>query len=419
MNIKGTNSNDNLIGTKDNDLIDGLAGADVMTGKGGNDTYIVDNAGDVVNEISGEGYDTIESSISYILPTNVEELTLTGSNAINGTGNNLANLITGNEGDNIIDGGSGLGANNLYGKGGDDTYLFGSGSRRNFVYESAGVNTIELGAGIGISDLTITRESLDSKTLVISINNHDYIYISNWFTTNDYSEISQVEFADGTIWDAAMLESQISTTPTDGIDYLAGDTGANTLAGLKGNDTYVVNNVGDIINENLNEGEDWVHSSLNYTLPDNVEKLKLTGVNAINGTGNNLRNEIHGNFSNNILDGGTGGAFLDGSLGNDTYIFSLGSGNVRITDIGGVETIKLGKDIKPTDLTVTRGKEQYNIDSIIIKIANNTNDVLDISDWFNTRTVDYIIEKLEFADGTIWDSATFTWLVPNVFVGNA
>nr|WP_245294176.1 hypothetical protein [Methylobrevis pamukkalensis] len=116
---------DRLEGGSRNDLLDGGGNADTMLGGKGNDTYIVNHTGDIVDETGGDGIDTVEASISYTLTDGVENLRLTGTAALDGTGNGLANAITGNGAANTL---AGLGGNDvLKGLDGNDTVSGGDG----------------------------------------------------------------------------------------------------------------------------------------------------------------------------------------------------------------------------------------------------------------------------------------------------
>lgn len=139
-NLVGSNFNDDLTGNAGhnvltgragNDILRGWSGADTMIGGLGNDTYLVENVGDIVTENLNQGTDTVSSRLTYTLPANVEKLILTGTSAINGTGNGLANVITGNSAVNRLNGGSGndtldggLGNNRLTGGTGNDIFKF-------------------------------------------------------------------------------------------------------------------------------------------------------------------------------------------------------------------------------------------------------------------------------------------------------
>jgi Ca2+-binding RTX toxin-like protein len=125
--LSGLVGNDVLIGNAGADILDGGIGMDYMEGGLGNDTYIVDNAMDIVQEISSAGgIDLVKSSVSYALGTHIENLMLTGVAAVSGTGNELANVIEGNAAANVLNGGAGNDI--LIGGGGNDTLVGGSGS---------------------------------------------------------------------------------------------------------------------------------------------------------------------------------------------------------------------------------------------------------------------------------------------------
>ena len=135
--INGGGGDDRIIGDAGNDTLNGGLGADTMDGDAGDDVYVVDNAGDVVNEGDGNGIDTVRSGVSFSLADaarvfgDVERLTLIGTGNVNGLGNELANVITGNNFNNTLDGGAGndtlqggLGNDVLSGGAGNDVFVF-------------------------------------------------------------------------------------------------------------------------------------------------------------------------------------------------------------------------------------------------------------------------------------------------------
>lgn len=149
--LSGGDGNDTLLGGSGNDVLKGDLGADLMQGGSGNDTYYVDQKGDVVDEsVSGSsGVDTVISSISFSLNTSsrvkgtIENLTLVGSDDTNGIGNAKANIIYGNRGENIIDGKGG--SDHIYGLGGKDTLRGGDGA--DTIYGNSGDDIITGGNG--------------------------------------------------------------------------------------------------------------------------------------------------------------------------------------------------------------------------------------------------------------------------------
>lgn len=132
--LTGTARADTLYGDAGNDRLDGGKGADTLVGGAGNDTYWVDSVRDTVREAPGEGTDTVIAKITWTLGEAIERLTLAGKAAINGTGNDLANVMTGNDA-----------ANTLSGLGGRDTLVGGKGN--DTLDGGAGADTLRGGAG--------------------------------------------------------------------------------------------------------------------------------------------------------------------------------------------------------------------------------------------------------------------------------
>jgi Ca2+-binding RTX toxin-like protein len=289
--IKAGTGNDDLGGGDGNDTLNGGTGADLLIGGKGNDTYVVDNVGDIIAEVLNQGIDTVESSITWTLTANLENLTLQGTTAINGTGNTLNNTITGNTGNNTLNGGAG--ADTLIGGLGNDTLIGGAGNDSYYVDSTADIITESVNQGTDSVFSTVTY-TLTTNTENLTLQGTTAIN----GTGNDLNNIITGNTAD---------------------NVLTGGAGADTLIGGAGNDSYYVDNTADSITESVNQGTDSVFTTVTYTLTTNTENLTLQGTTAINGTGNNLNNIITGNAADNVLTGGTGADTMIGGAGNDSY----------------------------------------------------------------------------------------------------
>jgi Ca2+-binding RTX toxin-like protein len=363
-----------LYGNIRNNSLDGGAGIDSMVGGVGNDTYFVENAGDSIYEISGEGTDWVITTLAaYTLAGNVERLLL-DTGAISGTGNSLANSLVGNGSTNSLIGGDGNdtilgldGTDSLYGEDGTDSLLGGNGD--DWIEGGSGNDTFDGGAG------NDTMDGGDGDDSMVGGDGDDVYYINSivdrvsevaltggsdtiLVAVNLYNMASRANEVENAILSSSIIRitgnsinnSIVGNTENNSID---GNAGNDTMVGLTGNDYYFVDSTLDLVVESSGAGTDSIRSSIdNYILPNNLECLILVDDPSIfTGTGNSSDNLLLGNSLNNTLsgldgndtlDGGTGSDSLIGGNGNDYYIADSSS-DIIVEGLGaGTDTIESG-----------------------------------------------------------------------------
>ncbi|WLF84392.1 calcium-binding protein [Moraxella sp. ZY210820] len=357
-----------VIGTDDDNIIQGLNDNDMIFGKGGNDT------------------------------------------------------LYGNAGDDTLIGG--VGNDTLIGGIGDDSYVFSGDWGQDIISDNTGTNQIRL-EGVKPSEVYLYH---DNRHLIIKqLGSENSIQIQHQFDDKvGQVPITSILFADGTLWDSSVFKKYaVIGTPLndvrygfdgldimygqdgddtlygqldndilyggDGQDQLYGEDGNDTLYGENGNDTldggigadrliggagndiYYVNELGDEVIENAEEGEDIVISAIDYTLTQHVENLTLVNnEQAITATGNTLNNIIIGNALDNTLDGQAGIDTMIGGTGNDTYYVD-NSQDIIIEQAGE------GNDhiIASSDYTLSAYIENLTlVDNATIAIGNDHNNII-------------------------------------------
>jgi Ca2+-binding RTX toxin-like protein len=194
--LKGYGGNDTLIGEAGHDTLDGGTGADTMIGGTGNDNYRVDNAGDVVTELAGQGTDTVKTSLgSYTLGANVENLSFdnVAGAGVYGFGNALGNTITGNNNSNLLDGKAG--ADILTGGGGVDNFVFRAGEANgdritDFTGNGAAAGDTLIFVGYGTLAQGATFHQLTATTWEIGSADgtiHDVITVNSGIDFTDFA----------------------------------------------------------------------------------------------------------------------------------------------------------------------------------------------------------------------------------------
>lgn len=404
-NIITGNTGDNILnGLDGNDTLDGGLGLDTLYGGLGDDTYVIDEIDDVIVENEAEGTDKVLASIDYTLGSNLENLELSGYEEINATGNSADNIITGNISNNILEGKEGN--DTLIGNDGNDTYLYNLGDGNDIIINNDNspfnTDTIQFGEGIVQSDITY---SLVDNDLVLNIvPTGESITVKDYFIS-DFAKVDTLLFADssevllfdlypnpvisGDVTDNTLeaslelqgynlygYEGNDTLTGHAGNDLLDGGTGIDTMTGGEGYDTYIVDNVDDVVIEDPYGGYDTVKTSVNFTIPENIEYVEITGTDNVNITGNADSNMIQGNAGDNIIHAGDGFDFILGGEGNDTL---YGENDSDLLDGGaGVDTLYGGT-----------GDDYYIIDNELDVIVENVDEGIDEV----TSTVTYTIAE--------------------------
>jgi Ca2+-binding RTX toxin-like protein len=353
-----------LTGNDGSNALDGGAGADTLAGGKGDDTYYVDNVGDKVIEAANGGYDTV---ISYVNANfaNVEAVYLMGTGDINATGNASDNWLYGNDGKNVLDGGTGL--DHMAGGKGDDTY------RVDNVGDVVTENANE-GTDTAISTIALTHGFANVENY--TFNTTAALHFTGDALNNIIHAGSGADTIVGGGGDDQLYGGAGNDTLTGGsvFDVLDGGAGADKMSGGDGGDLYYVDNAGDQVIENANQGTDYVYSTVSLThLFDNVEGVALMGSGNLNATGNGLDNVVDGNSGANKLDGGLGNDDLWGAKGNDTLTGGGGNDTFHFDFLVG------GNDGHDTITDFTKAGDQLSFDGV--KDENNDN-AITLADLF-------------------------------------
>lgn len=313
--VLGGDGDDQIDGGAGDDYLEGGDGRDILRGGPGDDIYVVD-PGDIVVETltrGAGGFDTVRTATSWSAEIGIEALEASGSGDIDLTGNELNNVLLGNDGDNILSGHEGVDI--LVGGDGDDTLDGGAGRDR-------------MVGGIG--DDVYYVDFAGDQVVEESGAGSDRVYASvDYVLTAEVEDLVLVEGAGDIAGAGNSLDNTI--TGNSGDNLINGGAGDDTMIGGDGDDTYVVNSLGDMVIDT--SGIDTVRSSIDYTLADGIENGRLLGFRDLSIDGNDDANELTGNLGDNMIDGLGGADVLTGGHGGDGFVASVNDGTYdTITD---------------------------------------------------------------------------------------
>jgi Ca2+-binding RTX toxin-like protein len=350
----GNELNNRLTGTAGANRLNGGGGIDVLSGLGGNDTYIVDNAADVVVESAGAGIDEVIASASWVLAANVENAVLAGSSALSLTGQAMNNRLLGNGGSNTL---SGLdGADTLDGGSGGDTLLGGTGDDR--LKGGGGSDRLEGGTGIDTADYSTASSAITlnlalttaqftggaGTDVLLDIENaHGSLVASDRLTGSTGANVLRGFGGDDTLVGAGGNDALFGG---DGADLIQDGAGNSRIDGGAGIDTlsYAAMATGVRISLDLSDAQDTGTAGIDTVV--NVEFLvgSATGSDFLGGDAEN--NRLQGGGGDDTLAGADGDDTLEGGAGLDVadYRGSVFAVRVDLSVAGAQDTEGAGQD---------------------------------------------------------------------------
>jgi len=348
-------SDDTLYGGVGNDILDGGAGLDTMYGGTGNDIYRVDRSVDKTIEKSGEGVDTIETTVSLSLTSraNIENLDLLGSENLWGAGNWGANIIVGNSGNNVLTGNGG--ADTLNGAAGYDTANYAGATAAVTVNLLLGTATGGHGA-----DTLINIENIKGSAYADNLSGDDE---DNKIEGNNGNDILYGDDGDDVLIGGSGNDS---LNGYYGDDTLNGGSGDNILNGYYGLDTVDYTSAVQGITVSLNAyGDATVITGQGTDTLDNIESVfgsKFNDLLVSTATSSSYYvNSFKGYGGNDIIIAGAGNDYLNGGDGADQLQGEAGDDNL----IGGA-----GNDIINGGLGVDTADYRTSMNALVVNLSS-------------------------------------------------
>jgi Ca2+-binding RTX toxin-like protein len=405
--LNGGGGNDILEGGNGTDTLDGGTGADTMEGGNHNDTYVVDNAGDTIVEAENGATDLVQSSVTLSLVQFVENLTLTGTGNINGTGNSLSNVLAGNSGNNTLDGGDGYdvldggaGADTLDGGSGNDSYVIDDAGDRLIETDGNGTDLVQNSVSFSIAgqyvenmtltgsaDIDGTGNGVDNVLTGNSGNNRlgggggaDTLRGGGGLDTLD-GGAGAADIADYRDKSASVVVTlNGASSATVNVGGIAEDTVKNieNVYGGSGDDTLIGDNLNNTFRagggDNTLDGGDGIdtadysyvgHQDIRVTLNGSGDGTVTIDILSEDDTLRNIENvrtglgfdTLTGDALDNLLDGGGNADTMQGGAGNDTYVVDGGDTIVEAAGEGtdtvqsSTQSIALAEELENVTLT--------------------------------------------------------------------